>query len=231
MAYFGLSSPYIAQLDAATEEYSNGMKLGKAISTNITPNYSTASLYADNGEAERVDEFVNAAIEVGTDRIPAAAGPILFGHAINAAGEEVKNSNDSSKYVGYGFWQASMEDGVKKYQGCLVYKVKFTEGQTSFQTKGENITFSTPTLSGSATAKDNGDWQINSPKYDTVREAEVWIKSKLGIELTYTAVVPATGDNPKAKGWYERSGVDPDYTYTLTDDTTVDSSKTYYEAS
>ena len=231
MAYFGLSSPYIAQFDADAETYSNGMKLGKAISTSITPNYSTASLYADNSEAERVDEFVNAAVEVGTDRIPAAAGPILFGHTTNGSGEEVKNSNDSSKYVGYGFWQASMEDGVKKYQGCLLYKVKFTEGQTSFQTKGENITFATPTLSGSATAKANGDWQISSPKYDTVREAEVWLKTKLGIDLTYTAVVPASGDNPKALGWYERSGTDPDYTYTPTTDTTVDAQKTYYEAS
>ena len=44
---------------------------------------------------------------------------------------------------------------------------------------------------------------------------------------TYTAVVNPTG-NPMAHGWYERTGTDPDYVYTLTTDTEVVSGKTYY---
>lgn len=47
--------------------------------------------------------------------------------------------------------------------------------------------------------------------------------------VSYSAVTPATGANPKAEGWYERSGTSPNYTYTLTTDTTVGSGKTYYE--
>lgn len=34
--------------------------------------------------------------------------------------------------------------------------------------------------------------------------------------------------SPKDEGWYERSGSDPDYTYTASTDTTVNTSKTYY---
>lgn len=34
--------------------------------------------------------------------------------------------------------------------------------------------------------------------------------------------------SPKDQGWQERSGVSPDYTYTDSTDTTVDTSKTYY---
>lgn len=45
---------------------------------------------------------------------------------------------------------------------------------------------------------------------------------------SYDAVTPTTGDNPKEKGWYERSGSAGSYVYTLTTDTTVDSEKTYY---
>lgn len=37
--------------------------------------------------------------------------------------------------------------------------------------------------------------------------------------------------NPKAEGWYERSGSSPNYVYTLSTDTEGDSSKTYYEKS
>lgn len=231
MAYYGLSNPYMAKFNPETETYSDGFKCGKAISTNITPNYSTASLYADNAEAERVDEFVNATVEVGTDRLPAVAAEILFGHSTDGDGSIVKNMEDVANYVGYGFYQSSMEDGVKKYQACIVCKVKFTEGQTSYQTKGENITFQTPNLTGAASAKKNGDWLILSPEYTNISETIAWLKNQLGIEIVYTAVSPAANANPKANGWFEASGSGSSVTYTLTTDTTVDETKVYYAAS
>jgi len=48
---------------------------------------------------------------------------------------------------------------------------------------------------------------------------------------SYDAVTPETGDNPKEKGWYERSGSAGAYVYTLTTDTTVTEGKTYYAKS
>ena len=48
---------------------------------------------------------------------------------------------------------------------------------------------------------------------------------------SYDAVTPASGDNPSAKGWYERSGSAGSYVYTLSTDTTVDAEKTYYAKS
>ena len=48
--------------------------------------------------------------------------------------------------------------------------------------------------------------------------------------VDYQAVTPETGDNPKEKGWYERSGSAGSYVYTLTDDTTVQDGTTYYKA-
>lgn len=41
----------------------------------------------------------------------------------------------------------------------------------------------------------------------------------------------ATVLNPKAEGWYERSGSSPNYVYTLSTDTEGDKTKTYYEKS
>lgn len=49
------------------------------------------------------------------------------------------------------------------------------------------------------------------------------------VTVSYDAATPESGDNPKEKGWYERSGSAGSYVYTLTTDTTVDESKTYYE--
>lgn len=48
-------------------------------------------------------------------------------------------------------------------------------------------------------------------------------------EPTYEPVTPVGTENPHEEGWYERSGEEGSYVYTLTEDTTVDSEKTYYE--
>lgn len=229
MAYYGLSNPYMASLDATNETYSNGFRCGKAISTSVTPNMSTAPLYADNSEAERVDEFVNAAVAVGTDRLPAVAASALFGHTVSG-GEETDKDGDANAYVGYGFYISKMEDGKKTYKAVVLTKVKFTEGEESYQTKGDQITFQTPALSGSATALSNGVWRYKSPDFNQEINADVWIRNKLGITVTYTEVTnPASGANPALEGWYERTGTEGSYVYTLSTATTVGSG-TYYSA-
>ena len=53
--------------------------------------------------------------------------------------------------------------------------------------------------------------------------------TKIEHTVTYTAVTPVGTENPSNEGWYERSGTSPDYVYTLTEDTTVNNEKTYYE--
>lgn len=50
----------------------------------------------------------------------------------------------------------------------------------------------------------------------------------ISVTYNYTAVTPAGTENPKDMGWYERTGVDPDFVYTLTQDETVVEGKTYY---
>lgn len=49
------------------------------------------------------------------------------------------------------------------------------------------------------------------------------------IDDQYKAVASPTG-NPKSQGWFERSGTSPNYVYTPTNDTSVQSGKTYYTA-
>lgn len=182
MANFGLSKPWIAELNAENDTYSNGFKCGSAMSTSVTPNFNEASLYADNQQKEYVKEFKNATVAVGVDRIPIKAAPILFGHTVAEDDEETSKSEDSSHYVGYGFITAEQVDGVKKYRACVLLKVKFAEGEESFTTKGDNIVFSTPTLSGIAIANNSGEWRKKSPYYATEDEADEWIQKILGVK-------------------------------------------------
>lgn len=182
MPNFGLSRPIIAKLNVQTGKYSDAFKCGKAINTSITPNYNKASLYADNAQQEEVSEFKNAAVELGVDTLPVKAATIMFGHKIDKDGVEINNTNDSGEYVGYGFITAEKVSGVTRYRACLLTKVKFEEGAESYQTKGDSITFQTPTLSGTAMGNNENEWRYKSPYLDTEQECDEWILKKMGIE-------------------------------------------------
>lgn len=179
MANFGLSKPWIAKYAAGT--YSEAFQCGKAINTTITPNTVSASLYADNQQVEDVTEFTNATVVLGVNTMPAKAAAILFGHTTNGQSEEVSNTGDSSSYVGYGFVVAEMDEGTKKYRGCVLHKVKFAEGEESYQTKGDQITFVTPTLNGTAYGDEDGNWRTKSELFTTEGEADKWVQKFLGI--------------------------------------------------
>lgn len=179
MANFGLSKPWIAKYSDGT--YSDAFQCGKAISTAVTPQTVEASLYADNQQVEDVKEFNYADVTLGVNTLPTKAAEVLFGHKIGSTdGEEVSNTGDSASYVGYGFVVAAMDGGTKKYQGCVLHKAKFTEGEESYTTKGDSITFVTPSLSGKAYGDENGDWRTKSKLFDTETEADEWVQKKLG---------------------------------------------------
>lgn len=181
MAFFGVSKPVIAKYNSADGSYSGGMSLGKLCSTSITPAFAEGSLYADNSESEHKKRFKNAAVEVETDRIPMAAAELLFGHTIDSEKKaDISKTTDSSNYVGYGFVVMNTEDGVDSYTGVWVERVLFSEGEESYTTTGDNITFSTPKLSGIAIGNAAGEWR-EKQTCDTEAEAYDFINKKAGI--------------------------------------------------
>lgn len=190
MPNFGASRPIIAELDTQTNRYKNAFRCGELINTSITPQYNTASLYGDNRKVEEIRLFKTADIAIGVTKLPVLAAKIMFGHRVDESGEEVSNAADKNRYVGYAFITREMASGVEKYRACLLYKVKFNEGQEDYETQGENLTFKTPTISGSVLALDDGSWRIKSPYFDTEDAAYAWIMEKLGIEEELTEEPP-----------------------------------------
>lgn len=186
MANFGLSYPWIAKLNTATGEYSEAFKCGRAVSTTVTPNFNQASLFADDMQVEDVNEFKNATIALSVDTLPIKASEVLFGHTVSTEGVEKDKSSDSGVYVGYGFISSEMLDGAKKYRACLLLKAKFVESEEAYTTKGDSIAFTTPNLSGTAFAigvgSDPEEWRRKSPRFDTMAEADAWLKEALNAD-------------------------------------------------
>jgi hypothetical protein len=60
-------------------------------------------------------------------------------------------------------------------------------------------------------------------------EIVIWTPYVSSATVSYTQVSSTTGKNPSAEGWYERSGSEGSYVYTLTEDWLPVSGKTYYQ--
>lgn len=196
MANFGLSLPIIAKLNTSTGTYSDMFRCGKAIKTSVVPNYVTGTLYADNAKAEDVREFKDATVTLEVNTMPVKAAEVVFGHEVKEDGSIVDKSTDEGNYVGYGFVTREMNEGKKQYRGCILLKVKFQEGEESYSTKGDNITFGTPSLSGSAEQIGVGgskeEWRKKSKFYDTEEEASDWIETEFK-EMAEKEETPETG--------------------------------------
>lgn len=180
MAYYGLSTIIIAKLDTSNDTYSQGMIMAKAVSVNVEPNYAEGSLYADDKQAEYEKSFNYATVDLGVDTIPVEAGKLLFGRTDGDTGEVVSSSTDEAGYVGTGYINKEVVDGVRFYTGVWLTKCLYTEGADNAQTKTESITFNSQSLSGRALANSSNKWRIIK-RCTTEAEALAWLKTKANI--------------------------------------------------
>lgn len=182
MAYIGLAKPTIAKRnDDGT--YTGGFRCGKAIETSVTPQYAEGTLFGDNTTAEYDKEFKYADLVLNTTTLPIEAHNTMFGHTIDESENKsiTFKAEDEAGYVGYGFYTVEKTNGKKTYEACWLPKCKFSEGAVSYKTKGDNIEYQTPSLTGQAHALDDGTWK-EVQVFDTEKQAQDWIEVKAGMQ-------------------------------------------------
>ena len=194
MATIGLDMLHFAKItedENGEETYGTPEKLAKAISADLSVELVEAILYADDGIAEIVKEFGNGTLSLGIDDIGSAVASTLTGATIDSNGVVISASEDGGDPVAIGF-RAKKSNG--KYKYFWLYKVKFGIPATNLATKGESITFSTPTIEGTIMRRNKVDsrnkhpWKAEVTEGDTKVSAETitnWYKSVY--EPTYSA--------------------------------------------
>ena len=148
MATIGLDKLYYATItddENGEEIYGTPTQLAKAISAELSVELAEATLYADDGAAEIVKEFKNGTISLGVDDIGSTTAAALTGVTVDKNNVVVSNSEDGGNPVAVGF-RAKKSNG--KYKYYWLYRVKFGIPSTNLATKGDSITFSTPTIEG-----------------------------------------------------------------------------------
>ena len=197
MATIGLDKLFYAKITEDTEgneTYGTPAQLAKAISADLSVELAEATLYADDGAAEVVKEFKSGTLSLGIDDIGAEAASDLTGATIDQNHVVVSASEDGGTPVAIGF-RAKKSNG--KYRYFWLYRVIFGIPATNLATKGDSITFSTPTIEGTVIRRNKADTSGKHPWKAEVTENETTTAIISGwynevYEPVYTAANTAT---------------------------------------
>lgn len=174
MATIGLDKLFYSKITETNgeETYAVPKQLAKAIKADLSVELAEATLYADDGAAEVVKEFKSGKLSLGIDDIGVEAAEDLTGAAIDDNGVLISSSEDGGSPVAIGF-RAKKANG--KYRYFWLYRVKFGIPATNLQTKGDSITFQTPTIEGTVMRRNKLDVQGYHPWKAEVSEDDTGV--------------------------------------------------------
>ncbi len=193
MATIGLDKLYYAPITEdsnGNETYGTPVQLAKAISADLSIELNEATLFADDGQAEAVKEFKSGTLSLGIDDIGNSAASALVGAVVDKNGVLISGGEDASKYVAVGF-RAKKANG--KYRYYWLYRVLFGVPATNLATKGDSITFSTPTIEGTIFRRNKVDGANKHPWKAEVNETD---ENSSIISAWYNAVYEPVYETP-----------------------------------
>lgn len=199
MATIGLDKLYYAKITEdkdGNETYAAPVQLAKAMTADLSVELAEATLYADDGASEIVKEFKSGTLSLGVDDLGGSVASDLTGAVIDSNGVVISTAEDGGDPVAVGF-RAKKSNG--KYRYFWLYRVKFGIPATALATKGDSITFNTPTIEGTILRRNKVDGKGKHPWKAEVTEGD-------------TAVTAATITN-----WYKEV-YEPSYTETTTEE-------------
>jgi len=173
MATIGMDKLYYAKIteDAKGEEtYGTPIQLAKAIKADLSIELAEAILYADDGAAYVIKDFKSGKLSLGVDDIGVTAAQDLTGAMLDDNGVLVSASENDNDPVAVGFRALKPNN---RYRYFWLYRVKFGIPATNLQTKGDSITFQTPTIEGTVMrrnkldGKDKHPWKAEVTQGDT----------------------------------------------------------------
>jgi len=163
MATIGMDKLYYAKITEAEdgeETYDTPEILAKAISAELSVELAEATLYADDGASEVVKDFKSGKLTLGVDDIGITAAQNLTGALADDNGVLISAGENIAPPVAIGF-RALRANG--KYRYFWLYRVIFGIPATNLQTKGDSITFQTPSIEGTVMRRNKPDAKGTHP--------------------------------------------------------------------
>ena len=146
------------------------------------------AFHADDHVIDRDNSVTGASISLELAKIPTAALTDLVGYVSDSqTAPDLTMTDAEAPYVGVGFVHVERYKGTKAFIPYWYYKVQFSYGQRSFNTKGDNIEFQTESLEGRAVGvrltSGGADSYFVRPQTPLTTEdaAKTWLRAKAGI--------------------------------------------------
>ena len=117
-------------------------------------------------------EFKSGTLSLGVDDIGTDAAQDLTGATLDTNGVLISSGEDTGKPVAVGF-RAQKSNGNYRY--LWLYRVKFGLPATNFATKGDSISFSTPTIEGTVMRRNKVDGNGKHPWKSEVTEGNTGV--------------------------------------------------------
>lgn len=199
MAKIGLIHPVAALITGEnygyTPTYGTGFRIGKAVQADINIETTDNSLYGDDALAEQDANFTSGTVTIGVTDFGMTADENLdvqaamLGNTIvteNGVKTLRAGANDVAPYLGFGFVKTKQINNVRYYEATWFYKTKFHEPSDSTTTKGKQIQWQTPSITGDILVVEgfrNDAWK-ESALFTTPTQADQWLYAKANISTT-----------------------------------------------
>ena len=180
--------------------YGDGFIVGRMIEADVSITLNDNKLFADNREVNNDKTFQSGTITLGVDEFgdgtelsqAQVEALITGGKLVEEDGEKYVDLGEAPKQntVGLGYIVPGVypDTGTKYYEAVWYYQVTFGGvGDENAQTKGESISWNTPTVTGSVKPVAGYDSEKNlrrKSRFETEGEAVVWLNTQANIDMT-----------------------------------------------
>ena len=205
MARIGLNYLVAAQVPTppaygSLPTYDDGFIVGRAIEADVSLTMNDNKLFANNREVNNDKTFQSGTITLGVDEFgdgtelsqAQVEALITGGKLVEEDGENYVDLGEAPKQntVGLGYIVPGVypDTGTKYYEAVWYYQVTFGGvGDEQVQTKGESISWNTPTVTGNVkpVAGYNPEKNLRrKSRFETEGEAVVWLNTQANIDMT-----------------------------------------------
>lgn len=191
MAFVGLKYAVFAPIENEVRgqalTYGKGVVIGRAIGADISFSRNSNPLYADDARIEDDNSITGGTVSINVDDVSDEAQTVILGTSVNTEDDTqvYSEDGDASPYGGFGYIRVRRLKGVTSYVAYFIHKVMLGIATETANTKGESITWQTPTLSGSMMAvvnrEDMKNYFRDHVTFETEAEAVAWLNKRANI--------------------------------------------------
>lgn len=182
MASFGAQYPHFAKIkeepEGALPVYEGTpVRIGRLVKADLTVTMASGELYADDGLAESVEEFVKGSLAMETDDMEDSVAETVYGATVVDKELHYK-SGDSAPVGGLAYYKVLKRRGNLLYKGYFYPRVQAALGNDTASTKSSSITFGTTNTTFTIFPCETTDWRITA-ELESLEAAKEWVKEKL----------------------------------------------------